>query len=112
MSVNDLMIASGPSIYYTDAFRHVLEDHLSLLSRDASTRVYQIDPSAAYKYEHDLFGFLSMIGVPAHAHWLVMRLNKMTSPDEFTLATPNLLLPDLGVVEKMRQSHMSSRKIT
>lgn len=112
MSVNDLMTASGPSIYYSDAFRHVLEDHMDLLRRLSSTKTLNVDPSAAYKYEHDLFGFLQMAGISTHLHWVVMRLNKMTSPDEFTIDIGTLMVPDPGVIEKIRQSHMSSRKIT
>ena len=112
MNINDLSFDAGPSIYYKDDFRAVLEDHMSFLREHKSTSQLYVDANKAYKYEHDLFGFLANASVGAHLHWVIMRMNKMTSPMEFTLGTEVLLIPDVGLIDKIRQSHMSSRKLT
>lgn len=109
MVIDDLMISEGPSSYYTEAFRNVLEDHLSFLKVHARTRVISIDPNLAYKYEFDLFGLLSAQGIPTQLHWLVMRLNDMASPTEVRRDLAYLLIPDATVIQQLQQSHATVR---
>lgn len=112
MSVNELMISQGPSIYYSNEFRNVLEDHMSFLRADQGTRVVAVDPGLAYRYEHDLYSYLRNANVEANIHWLVMRMNGMTTPMEFGPEYQLLAIPDIGTVDRIRQSHMSSRKLS
>ena len=112
MQIDTIMINPGPSIYYDDDFRRVLEDHLSLLKKDPSTSVLNIAPQKAYKYEFDLYGLLSDYNIQPQLHWLAMRLNGMTSPTDATKDITSLLIPDTNVVDRIRQSHMTTRRIS
>lgn len=111
MALKQLMTAQGPDIYYDPAFRNVLEDHLSYLRALQSTVRRAVSPGEAYRFEYDLFGLLKIYGVEAHLHWVVMRLNNYTSPDEFRADVTELLVPDATVVDRIRQSHQATRRI-
>lgn len=112
MKIDSLMISEGPAIYFDLGFRNVLEDHMTYLRTHGQTRDQVVDKGAAYKYEYDLFGFLSMAGIAPHLHWVVMRMNNMTSPMEFGMHNETLLVPEATVVDKIRQAHMTTRKVT
>jgi len=105
------MLQSGPNIYYTAELRRVLEDHLTYLKNHASTNVIGIEPIKAYKYEFDLYSLLNEYNVPMHLHWLVMRMNDMTTPTEATKSIDHLLVPDFRTVERIRQSHVTTRRL-
>lgn len=111
MGINDLMLSAGPSIYYDDSFRNVLEDHLWYLKNHSSTSVLSIEPIKAYKYEYDLYGLLNNYSINMNLHWIIMRLNNMTDPTEVTRDLKMLLIPDIRVIEQIRQSHMTTRRI-
>lgn len=111
MSINELMLSAGPNIYYDDSFRNVLEDHLWYLKNHASTNVLSIEPIKAYKYEYDLYGLLNSYSINMNLHWIIMRLNNMTDPTEVTRDLKMLLIPDIRVIEQIRQSHMTTRRI-
>jgi len=46
-----------------------------------------------------------------HLHWLVMRMNDMTTPTEATKSIDHLLVPDFRTVERIRQSHVTTRRL-
>lgn len=112
MALSELMIADGPAIYYDAGFRVVLEDHMNFLRTSPTTTVLVIPPGEAWKFEFDLYGLLRKYGVAPHLHWLTMRMNKMTSPEEFTADIEQLLIPDQVVVSRLQQSHQTSRRVT
>lgn len=111
MQIDSLLTDPGPQIYYDDAFRNVLEDYMGVLRVSSSTSAIAIDPKDAYKYEFDLFGLLRMNSIPDYIHWTVMRMNGFTSPLEITRDLQALLIPDTAMLEKIRQSHMSARRL-
>lgn len=112
MALKDLMRDDGSAIYYDPVFRGVLEDHLSYLRALTSTTRLAVPPGEAYRFEFDLYGFLAKYGVPVQLHWVTMRMNNYTSPEEFTGEVSELLIPDHTVVDRIRQSHQTSRRIT
>lgn len=110
--LSDLMISDGPAQYYTAEFRTVLEDHLTHLRAAQTTQHLNVAPGDAYRFEYDLYGFLTKFAVPAQLHWVTMRLNKFTSPEEFGPACDILLVPDANAVSQILQSHRAARRIT
>lgn len=110
MLVDNLMQDAGPSIYYNDAFRVVLEDHVSTLRNNSLTKVVTVPPHSAYKYEGDFYGLLSSLNIPPHYHWLVMRMTGFTSTLDATRGIQYVLVPETNTLERIRQSHMSKIK--
>lgn len=112
MKIDDLLTSPGSSIYYDEGFRRVLEDHMTYLREHSTTATINLDASVVYKYEFDFFGLLAAYRVPAHLHWVVMRMNKLRCPTEAGLEIDQLLIPDATVVDRIRQSHMTTRRVT
>lgn len=112
MQVNSLMMNPGPTIYYNDVFRSVLEDHLTLLKNHSETKVITVEPMIAYRFEFDFFSMLSYFGLPSHLHWLIMRMNDFLSPLDNTRDLTNIIIPSGTTVDTIRQSHMTTRKIS
>jgi hypothetical protein len=112
MLVDKLMNDPGPLDYYDPAFRQVLEDHLNFFRNHPSTVLLTVEAARAYKYESDLFSLMAIYNVPTHFHWLVMRVNKMVMPSESTRNLTSLMIPDFGIVERIRSAHSTSRSIS
>jgi len=101
----------GPAVYYDDAFRAVLEQHMPYLRSHTKTAVDEVDQREALLYEHDLFGFLMMRKAPKMLHWIIMRMNDMYSPFEFERTTTRLIRPDQTTVDLIRQQFEVQQKI-
>jgi hypothetical protein len=112
MAITSLMLPDGPTDYYDQGFRNVLEDHFPLLRASNETEVHTVEPDRAYRFEFDLFGLFNSYSIPAHLHWPIMRMNKMSNPNEVTRDFSSFLLPNATKLEQIRQAYTSSRRIT
>lgn len=111
MDLNSLMVNDGPSIYYDVGMRNVLEDNLEYLRTHPNTRLLSVEASAAYQNTNDLQGLFHSMRIPAHLHWLVMRLNHFTSFNSSLEGTLLLVVPDEDDVARIVQSHMTVSRI-
>lgn len=101
----------GPVVFYTPDFRQLIEDHLEYLkTNNRSTRI-QINDKDLHKYEYDLIGLLLEYKLPRHLHWIVMRLNGFTSPDQFTELTTSLLIPEPSEIDRLKNIQSTVHKI-
>lgn len=103
-----LTILNKPTslVYYEQQFRVLLEDHLTYLKSLTTTRRISIDQQLGYKYEGDLDGLLTQLNIRPEFHFIVMRLNGLTSPQEFNSdRTSTLLIPDNKEIERIRSSY-------
>ena len=112
MQIDLLAYNEGASIYYDPSFRIVLEDHMYYLRTHPNTSYVTADAGKMYVYEFDLFGLLFNIGIPSYLHWIVMRMNNLSSPTDALNKEGTLLIPDADVIGRIQQSHSSSRRIT
>lgn len=111
MKLLDSLIKPGPDVYYSAEFRNVLEDHMTYLRSHPENSVVTIAPNIGYKYIGDLAGVLHHYNVPYNLHWIVMRMNHMTSPTDYRDTMLNLDIPSFTAVERLRTTHMSQSKI-
>jgi hypothetical protein len=112
MPINDLMHYEGDPIYYDDAFNWMLETHLRWLRERPETVVYPVDEFAAYKYQGDLFAYLTELGKSPQYHRLLMRLNAMASPQDFGPQTQSLLIvPDQYIEQLLARYRTITKKI-
>jgi hypothetical protein len=109
MAIDSLLFDEGASVYYDESFRNVIEDHMTYLRTHPRTGMRVVEPGRAYKYEADFYGLLQFYNIPAALHWTVLRMNRLTSPSEFSLDIETILVPDPDVIEHLRSSHMSTR---
>ena len=105
------MISDGASIYYDIKFRNIIEDHLTFLRESNDLTMISIESSMAYKYEGDLFGLLFHYKVTFEYHWIVMRLNNMTNPNQTKNTLLSLLIPNRTILERIKNVYMTKDRV-
>lgn len=103
-AIDNLMVSPGADIYYSDAFRNVLEDHMTYLRGHAATNKVEVAPIDVVRYQADLYGLLGKIGIAPHMQWIVMRMSDMTSPSRVPEELTFVLVPDESVISRLQQS--------
>lgn len=111
MQIYDITTSSGPDIYYNQLFRNVLEDHMTFLRNSQETTILNIEPAMAYKYEGDLFGLLFNYNIVFEYHWIVMRMNNMTNPNQTKSTLTNLIIPNKAIIERLRSVYMTKDRV-
>lgn len=105
MDILNILQRSGSNLYYEQQFRILLEDHMTYLKNLSTTRKLEIDIQNAYKYQGDLSGLLSVYLIRPEFHYIVMRMNDFTSPQEYTPDVRILLIPDEQEISRIRSSY-------
>jgi hypothetical protein len=112
MPIVNLLQDAGPSVDYDASFRAVLEDHMTYLRNHPGTETIQIVAGDAYKYEFDLFGLLAAYQIPPNLHFVTMRMNGFTSPQQATAEIETLIVPSGDVIGQIRQTHQTVHKLS
>jgi hypothetical protein len=107
------MFNPGPAEYYDDGFRQVLEDHMAWLRTHQSTQVISVSAQDVWENEKDLFGYFQQINMAPQFHWVNMRLNNLTGPEQFVPPGPGaLLVASITILEQLRSAYMTSSIIS
>lgn len=106
MSINKLSGVDGPKEYYEPKFRRVLEIYMNYLRTHSATTPIALQPHEVYKHRGDFYGLVSTLGIRREHHWLIMRLNNIFNPNEVDQDLKYLLIPDLSVVDNIRQLYL------
>lgn len=101
----------APQGYYTEGFRNVIEDHLSLLKKDPENIILEISPMLAHRYEYDVVKIFRSLKIPAEIHWVTMRMNNIENmlklpPDKHYIVVPNNMR-----ISKLYQVYSTAQKI-
>jgi hypothetical protein len=111
------MAKPGDDIYYDPDFRLVLETHLNLLIGNAAARD-DIPLDLFYQYEGDFYGFLTEKNVPPEYHFIHLRMNGMTNPNQFAkemrdpsnpLVRPVWVRPNQNQIDGIVRLYMSRK---
>ena len=104
------LMPNMPSLtYYDAAFRRVLEDYLPTLIETSATQ--DVDSFMSYKYEGVFFDFLQHMKIPHSQHWIIMRVNDMTSPTQFDGRMKTMKMPDFATVEEIHANYRTQYRI-
>lgn len=110
MKIDELLLNPGIKFYYDSKFRIVLEDHMTYLKNLPSTQSVPVNMGLAYKYEGDFFGLLTAMNVRPDHHYIVMRMNNMSSPLEYTHEMMNILIPGGNEIERILSAYRTKNK--
>lgn len=110
--LSDTILDSVPSVYYSEPFQSMLENHIFTLARHSSAQILAIEPSLAYQYEGDFFGLLTNLGVPSQYHWATMRCNGLYSPVDFRSDTVNITQPPFEQIDELQAIYSSSSSLS
>lgn len=101
----------GADVFYDPGFRAEIETHLPLLRNYSKTTVQNIEPSVAYKNENDFVGLLNDIGMSNDMHWITMRLNSMTKPQDYRSNMLSILIPPSDYIDLIRKKYSTVHRI-
>lgn len=102
MKIDSMMAATDDDIFFKKEFFDVLSAHLEFLRAHPDTKVVAIDKEKAHPHYGDFYRYLLQIGVSVKYHWIIMRVNSMLHPSEFTPDKLMLYLPSEGIISKIR----------
>lgn len=111
------MAQSGDDVFYDPAFRLVVETHLNVLINRAGA-VSEIPLDLFYQYEGDFYGYLVEKGVVPQHHFIYMRMNGMTNPNQFAkemrdpsnpAVAPKLIEPNINMIDTLVKYYMSRK---
>lgn len=111
MQLLNKLVDPGADVYYSLAFRNMIEDHLQWLITNPTSAPITIEPGIAYKYAGDLEGVLRYQGVSNRLHWIIMRMNAMTSPSDYRDTMLQLHVPEPSVIERLRSGFAAQTKL-
>lgn len=109
------MAKPGPDMFYDEKFRLMIETHINILRIHNSTK-QEIPENHYYQYEGDFYGFLVGENIPAHLHWIYLRVNDMFNPNEFAKELrdpyqkreqPYLIRPNDSVLSDIQRMYTS-----
>jgi hypothetical protein len=96
--------------YYDQGFFNVIEAHMTYLREHPDTKAYQVTPGEAYMFEADFYGLLMTHSIRAHMHRIILRMNNMTNPNQFTANTVFFLVPDPRTVSQILSTYQTRAK--
>ena len=77
--IDKLAVPPGADVWYSDAFRNVLEDHMTVLRSNLGELV-RVDQFDLIRYQFDLFGLYRQYQVEEQHLWATMRMNGLSDP--------------------------------
>lgn len=110
MSIVSQLVEEGAQVYYDPDWLRVIETHLTYLRNHPDTVVRAIEPIDGVKYQGDFGGLLYHYGVLPQYHLVILRMNNLASPTEYTSDILSLLVPSTTAVDKIRQVYQTTVK--
>lgn len=89
-------------------FRLMLETHRGYFRQEGNSELHTVDKHAAFKYQFDLYGYLTSKKVNPELHWITMRINDIESPTAFDNKIDYLILPTAAAYSKLKGLYATS----
>lgn len=110
MRVQQMKRDGGPAIFYTTAFRKVLEDHIPYLKEHPQTTTITVPKADLEQFKHNLSGFLSR-NIAPQLVWIVMRINGYLHNSQFDGSEDILTVPSAAAIEEIRRLYTTRHTI-
>ena len=94
--------------YYSEGFLKVVEDHLTYFRTYDGVVVNQLTNVQCVKYQGDLFGLLLDLKIDKRYHHVVMRVNDLYSPADFTGDINQIVIPNLAQVDMTKNIYQTT----
>ncbi len=101
LSLDSLIFGStsNDAVYYTPGFLRTCESLLPKLRSSPTNTVLSIEPTLGHRYQGDFYGMLTASRIAPKYHWITMRVNDISSPDQYDGTQLDFILPDFSIVE-------------
>lgn len=110
ITLNRLSMKPEEPMFYNQLFRRHLESYMSWFRKHPETDTLPVDPHDLYKYEGDLYGLFSEMGIDPEYHWLVARVNDLHRAGDVRETMTSLMVPDAGVVGRIKEMYKTQNK--
>lgn len=102
LSVQSLIhgAASAPAVYYQQEWLRTMESMLDLIALRSDNALIDIEPTMGLRYQGDLYGLLMVLQIGPEYHWVIMRANGYTSPEQYDGTRLRLLRPSDSFVHE------------
>lgn len=87
--------------YYDGRWRTAVEQHVPYLRNHPQTSPVDTGKLKGYRTRYDLFAFLTQERIPERYHWIIMRVNGFSSPEDFDESIGAVLVPSTSVIEEL-----------
>lgn len=107
-SISKYTLDPVPEFMRTDKFKTYIDSMIPMLINTGTSTQLVVDPSQGSIDAFDLTGYLLDNNIQLRYHYIVMRMNDMTSVHELDENTGVLLLPNMAVLEELIRVYSSS----
>ena len=108
LSVSSLQISPGNSNHYSDSFRNLIENHLHALRNDKSTLLTSLTVHDEDVFIGDFYGLLQKININQDMFWIIMRINNLHSPLDYTGTFGSILIPSANTITILLTRHINA----
>lgn len=106
------LLQPGPEVYYTQGFRRVFEDHLSIVRRSPETTLVGVEPPGIVQhYKGDFYGLLVYMNVVPHMQWYFLRINGLSNPLDYDGIQTEIIIPDTKYIESLQRSYRTKEEL-
>lgn len=91
-------LITNTAVYFDSKFKQLIEDHIELICSDEHSSEITVSNVDAAVYHGDFNGLLLANGVEHNLHWIIMRMNGLTSPMQYTSDNTTIRLPDISYI--------------
>lgn len=112
LRLSDTIGDSASSVFFSQGFQMMLENHILRLVRSSNTSVITVDDGLAYQYEADLFGLLLTRGIPSQYHYATMRCNNLYSPADYRATLTSIIVPGFSEIDELLAIYNTSTSLS
>lgn len=98
-----------PIAFRETSFRAFVESMRNYLRNHTQTAHTTIPPELAYKHRGNLRGLLLKLGISVSDHYIVMRVNDISSPHDVDESLTSLYIPQGTLMGQIREIYLQSR---
>lgn len=108
MSIITKLIVPNNSVYYSESFLLVIEDHLDWLKKANDTKILNISPSEAHAFRWSLSALLFSHNVPVSIHHITARLNNLQSTSDYDGTLFDIYVPSETAINGLASKHRAT----
>lgn len=101
---------NATDVAYSKAFMVYIESHMAWLREHPTTTVVDIVPHLATKNAGNLYSYLVDIQFNMRWAWVVLRVNSMHSPLDFTGDETQLMIPSVELLQNLHTRFTARRE--
>lgn len=105
------MTPEANPLTYTTAFRDMIEDHIPELCCGDNSVMLNIESSHAQEAEGDFYTLMYIYSVPPDCHWVSLRMNGLTSPEQYRHDMIHVLIPRPDYVNALLKRFKTSQSM-